>query len=242
MTLGESKAELKYQVHRRVEGLVADCRTLLAVRTEQHQWFKKRQGEVGLGGGNFLIAIGLLALLNFLAKVHLWLVDSQSFATEANLEEVKAAKARVIEDIPDLRRVVKDRWMNPRPGDCNEQRAFIKLVEAMREEIDLGIADNKEAEEVWQKIRNKLTHMAMPDGGAGVYEGGHTLEEVETQIRNGPKAFMKAAEMKGADERWACISDRLNMDIPRIEVWLQRKIDACEDVGIIESALDWIRS
>jgi hypothetical protein len=24
---------------------------------------------------------------------------------------------------------------------------------------------------------------------------------------------MKAAEMKGADERWACISDRLNMDI-----------------------------
>ncbi len=58
MSLNEAKAELKFQMHRRVEGLVADCRTLLAVRTEQYQWFKKRQGEVGLGGGNFLIAIG----------------------------------------------------------------------------------------------------------------------------------------------------------------------------------------
>jgi hypothetical protein len=96
MTLGEAKAELKYEVHRRVEGLVADCRTFLAVRTEQHDWFKRRQSEVGLGGGNFLIAIGLLALLNFLSKVHLWLADRESFATEATRNEVLAAKEKVL--------------------------------------------------------------------------------------------------------------------------------------------------
>jgi hypothetical protein len=117
MTLDEVKAELKSEVQRRVEGLVADCRTLLAVRTEQHGWFKQRQSQVGLGGGNFLIAIGLLALLNFLAKVHLWLVDSESFATEVVRKKVVAARKQVIAKIPGLERVVKDRWQKPRPGE-----------------------------------------------------------------------------------------------------------------------------
>ena len=133
--------------------------------------------------------------------------------------------------------MVKERWQNPRPGECSEQRAFVKLVEAIRGDVDLGIADNEEAEEVWQKIRNKLTHMAMPDGGAGVIETSHSLEEVEVALRTGPKAFVKSS-----DGRWVCISDRLNVDIPVIEAWILRKIEESSDDSSIEAALAWVQA
>jgi hypothetical protein len=89
-----------------------------------------------------LMALDLMALLGFLAKVSLWLIDPEAFVDDAGREQVKAAKDRLIAALPDEKKLVKEKWPLPRPGDCNEERAFVKFVDAMRGEITLGIADS----------------------------------------------------------------------------------------------------
>ncbi len=65
-----------------------------------------------------------------------------------------------------------------------------------------------------------------------MYEGGHTLEEVETQIRNGPKAFMKAAEIKGAVRLYSpptltvcSVSGCLTRMVRRVKKWITAHVE-----------------
>jgi hypothetical protein len=224
--------ELKFEVRRKVDFLLGDCRTFSAVRTDQFKWFT---ADASLGGGNFLMALGLMSLLGVLAKVHLWLIDPESFSTAADREEAKRAMTRIADVLPEMKPALK-KLQSPRPGDCNEQRAFTKFIEAMKGEVNLGIANNVESEEVWRKIRNNLTHMAAPDGGIAVYQGENQREKVELLIRSAQLAFTKKE-----DGRWICLPDRLALDMQVVADWLLTRIDECKDIDRIKRSLKWIR-
>jgi hypothetical protein len=110
------RAELRFEVKRKVDFLVGDCHTFLAVRTDQFKWFS---GDDSLRGGNFLIALGLMALLGVLAKVHLWLIEPEAFVTERERSDVKEAIEKIGVQMPELKKMVKKKWHAPRVGDCN---------------------------------------------------------------------------------------------------------------------------
>ena len=78
--------ELAFRVHM----IVKDCETFGRVRVDQHQWYDGsiRSGH-SLGGGNFVMAHALLALLNLLAKTYRFLAAPEEFATEASRQLVQ---------------------------------------------------------------------------------------------------------------------------------------------------------
>jgi hypothetical protein len=162
------KAQLIAEVRQKVDFLIGDCRTLLACRTDHYTWFAT---DSSLGAGNYLMTTGLMALLGVLAKVHLWLVEPGAFTTEEDRVAVKTAIDQVKKAMPELKNIVQKRWQVLRVGECNEQRAFAKFIVAMLSCVDLGLENDADAEEVWRVIRNRLTHMAAPHGGAAVYQG-----------------------------------------------------------------------
>src|SRR5450631_2805819 len=77
------KAQLVSEISFRVHMIVGDCETFGRVRLDQHEWYDDRSKH-SLGGGNFVIAHAVCALLNFLAKTHRFLVAPEEFATEAS--------------------------------------------------------------------------------------------------------------------------------------------------------------
>ena len=86
----KTKARLTSELQIRVHMIVKDCETFGRVRLDQHEWY---DGSISsghsLGGGNFVMAHALFALLNLLAKTYRFLVAPEEFATEESRELVK---------------------------------------------------------------------------------------------------------------------------------------------------------
>ena len=148
----DAKEQLKSEIQWRIQFVINDCNTLIQVREKQAPWFR----ESGLGGGNFMMAQSLFAALNFLAKLNarLWHRE-RMFRTSKHVEDVKHAvhtlknqqnqtKLRGLFSDCDFRGLLTGdftEWKASNTRDCvNEQRAFVKLVDEMRPQVDLGIS------------------------------------------------------------------------------------------------------
>jgi len=235
------KELLAGELHRRAKWMAIDCYTFFRVRhdgLENHE-AGKGASELEVGGGNFLMMTALMNVLGLAAKVHLWLTAPDEFATEADQAAVREAKKRVAKEIPDLKTTVKSGWTEwrvPRVGDCNEERAFKKLVGAVRGAIDLGVPEDK-AIEVWKTFRNPLTHMAWPEGSVAVDQlpGGPASAEMQARS-SGPPPFRFLPE----NGIWQCNVDRLTMVMMSIVEWVCKQIEACADDDRVKKAVGWI--
>lgn len=184
------------------------------------------------------MALAMLSACAFLAKAHLYLVKPEAFVTADDQNAVKKAKAIVKQHCPGLKRLLdssKTNWMQPKIGSCNETEAFGRLIEALqREGIDLGLPPT-EARAVWDRFRNKLAHMAYPEGvvefcGA---TAAKTLDEARAAIRRLP-AF------RVHDGRWVCNADRLSLDVLKIADWLCEKVGRCTKLDRIKKLAEWV--
>jgi len=212
------------------------------IRLEKPEWHKKNGASptqnIGLGGGNFTMVLALLAACSFLAKVYRLLKKPNEFVSA---EEVVLAKKalEIVKEHPKFAKIVKNGKLNwiPREGDCNESNAFSALVRDLHKDgIDLGVEDN-DAAQVWTDFRNRLAHMAFPDGIVAVYADQpkrRTAFQAEKFIREGRKSFEKG------ESGWMCVADRLSLDISDISEWLCQKIDEeSEDSNVLKLQL-WI--
>ena len=143
---------------------MGDCRTFFRVRHDQRDWYKTEQGDRPFGGGNFLMALGLLSVLNFLAKVQLQLTEPEAFVTEADRITVKNARKEIIIKMPEVESILTGRrtkWIAQPVGSCNETEAFAALVKAVQPVANLGL-NEANVRDVWAAFRNHLAHMAWP--------------------------------------------------------------------------------
>jgi len=171
------------EVRKRAQWMANDCYTLFRVRHDGLGNYGSRRGasELEMGGGNFLMMTALMNVLGLLAKVHLRLTAPDDFSTDEHRKIVKESRALVADRLQELKTTVTTGWTEwrvPRAGDCNEERAFKKLIGAISPTIELGVPEDK-AIEVWRKFRNYLTHMAWPDGSVAVFalQGGSAKAE-----------------------------------------------------------------
>jgi len=220
----------------RLRYLTKDCRTFFKVRHDQRDWFHGDHGDRPIGGGNFLTGIGLLSALNFDAKVYLHLVDSKAFSTEEDRLTVKNAVKGLEAEVKKVAQGRRTRWEAPRIGGCNEQVAFTKFAQSIKPTIDLGLADNEEAGEVWRFFRNALAHMGWPLGMVLVLKSERSSPEAERILRAGPKAFWKDDTTK----RWSFNVDRLLIEMDAISDWLSEQIEMCPYPERVESAAAWM--
>lgn len=177
------KIRLTGELSIRVDMIVKDCETFGRVRVDQHKWYDGsiRSGD-SLGGGNFVMAHALLALLNLLAKTSRFLVATSEFATEASRQLVKqsieyikaASNDEAVKDtehgnkLKEAVKIAKNdknaRWKKPPAGaHYNETSAFGQLAMSVKERVNLGCSTSEEAEEIWKQFRNGLAHMALPE-------------------------------------------------------------------------------
>jgi hypothetical protein len=185
------------------------------------------------------MALAMLSACNFLAKAHLFLVKPEAFVTADDHAKVKAARTTVKQQCPALKSLFessKTDWVPPKSGSCNETEAFGRLIDALnRDGIDLGLP-TAEAENVWGRFRNKLAHMAHPQGVVEVIAAneGKPPNDLVNAIRKTAPAF----RMK--DERWVCNADRLSLDVLVIADWLCKQVDGCTEQDRIARLAEWM--
>jgi hypothetical protein len=249
---GRLTGELAFRVHM----IVKDCETFGRVRVDQHEWYDGhiRSGD-SLGGGNFVMAHALLALLNLLAKTYRFLAAPDEFATEASresvrqsIEYIKAAsndetvKATAHSD--KLKEVVKiaktdknARWRKPPIGaHYNETSAFGRLAMSVRERVNLGCSTEQEAEDIWRQFRNELAHMALPDGvtAVWVYDPDCPTYESCKLVTQGRTPFVRAGT------GWQCDVDRLTHCVPEIAEWVCNEIAKCKNETLLRDLVKWM--
>jgi hypothetical protein len=183
------------------------------------------------------MALALFSALNFLSKLHRHLTKPEAFVTDRDRNEVSKALSIILEALPQLKEVLKNdktRW-SPQPnGSCNEEAAFSALIKALLHDgIDIGLQVN-EAGTVWKQFRNKLAHMAQPEGWVEVYGSDRALTNPRATIENMP-SFRKA------DGHWVCNADRLSVDVQRVADWLCERVDACCEHARVTTALTWLQ-
>jgi hypothetical protein len=185
------------------------------------------------------MALAMLSACNFLAKAHSFLAKPDAFVTAGDRARVKGAKATVKQHCPELKSLFKSGstdWKLPKVWSCNETEAFGRLIEALhRDGIDLGLPPS-EAEAVWDRFRNKLAHMAHPQGVVEVSAAneGKPLKDPRGVIQRGVPAF------RLRDGRWVCNADRLSLDVLEIADWLCKELDRCDEQRI-RGLAEWMR-
>jgi hypothetical protein len=230
-----SRSTLKGEIRWRVEFVVNDCNTYIFMRKEKSDWYTTHQPP--LGGGNFLMAHGLFAALNFMGKVYAHLKHRERyFHTVQNIADVKDAIKKlksvsildaiaVVEPNFNLKALLHSkaptRWKEGVPGECiNETNVFNLFYQAFQPEIDLGFPEG-ESNAVWSSFRNRLSHMAAPN--KVIESGGDPLTACRI-----------------VDGEWRVNVDRLTSDLILIWNWLARQIDQHSDEDDIRRTLHWI--
>jgi hypothetical protein len=249
---GRLTSELAFRVHM----IVKDCETFGRVRVDQHEWYDGsiRSGD-SLGGGNFVMAHALLALLNLLAKTYRFLAAADEFATEASrqvvkqsIEYIKAASndeaVKATEHGNNLKEVVKiakddknARWRKPPLGaHYNETKAFGQLAMSVREHVDLGCSTQQEAEDIWQQFRNELAHMALPDGVTSVWVHVPDYPTYESckLVTQGKPPFVRAGT------GWQCDVDRLTQCVLEIAGCVCDEVAKCQNEIRLRDLVKWM--
>lgn len=239
-------ADLADEVQRRCQWLVNDCMTVLRARWEHPDWFEahssSKERPNGLGGGNYLMALGLFTALNLLAKVHLFLVNPAAFCKKAKYLKTEETKQYVFNNLDDaLKSSVKNNWRERRVGECDETTAFTELIKAFQKEKHyIGVPENQEAN-IWRAFRNQLAHMAETENYVGITKRpeGYELDspaELERHIRREYVSFyLRPRELK-----YVCNVDRFIYDILDIADWLVGKLEAARDTEGYRLAENWL--
>lgn len=224
---------LKQIIQERTSFIVGDCNTFIMARGQNPSALT----SWNTGGGNFLMAVGLFAVLNFLGKMYRHLTYPEAFTTAEDKQQVVNAKATLRTQHPEMSQILR-KWQNPRVGEIDETRTFINLVNALPATIDMGFSEDITPDQVWRTFRNYLTHMAWPNSAISTFNFrtppitlSRALEAVENDVR---KPFYIEYGVI------SCNSDKLSVALTQIANWL------CAEIGRgrfseenIASSIEW---
>lgn len=224
---------------------IVETRTWMVNDARLFTWAKcagrlKEMEKLGIGGGNFLVTLGLFSILNFLSKVYYLLQSDAALWTKEEVEDIKKA----LKNCPDTKGASPPFVGSPKRSEMD---CFIKFALALEFPLFSGVKDLSKAEQteryikIWGSYRNKLAHMAMPDQAAisidfadREYEGINGVAELLDG--NTESAFVKDGD------RYAVYTDLFARDIEKWVGWLKLEIDnqKFSDERII-ATLNWIK-
>lgn len=231
--MNDPKEEIARYIGDRTKNLTNDSNTFLWVRTEH---YNALENAPEIGGGNLLIAIGLFAALNHLAKIYS-LLKGGKFVTKEEAENAKRSHREMDKQTRNLMRPKRE-------GEMNETEAFKKLV-MESPAANLGIRQG-DLEKVYDAFRNKLTHMVAPRAGDIVLTFVPPAEGSGVSYIELKKSIMLRDELAfryKEDGLLECNVDLLSRDVEKIANWL---VDAIENDRFTETnirnTLSWIRN
>ncbi len=228
----DEEEELKQLILNLSDGIINDCLTFSKLRLHHNPIYK----SLNSGGGNFLMALGLLSILGFLAKIYITLADPKSVIDEIKNKELKTFKA----DLAKMAKVDKkllNSLVIPRAGSINEEDAFVRLINKVQDDniAYLGLNDSS-ARIIWKIYRNKLAHLTVPLAPVGVYDQDMShlsWVQVEHEVSKQGTFLVKGNLI-------LCNSDKLVQNAKTIRLWLCTYIDTL-DKKTIANALRWLK-
>lgn len=212
--------------------LLNDCRTL--------HWARFQPGfpaeEHALGGGNYLITLGCFAVLNLSCKV-LWILQGNQVWTEKEIEPIRRCVRSLRKEHPALKDV-----RFPRPGEINEQAAFVNFVRTLPQHLGLAPDDQKELERVWQELRNTLSHMAgLPFGASASVDLPDADSELEYDSELAILDAVRGRSISREGGRVTCRADLLARDLRKAVEWLCGEIElGAFPPERVETARNWM--
>lgn len=213
--------------------IINDSLTFTKIRLHHNAFYK----SLGTGGGNFLMALGLLSVFGFISKLYSILSEPDRIFLQDKYQELKDFKTE-LSNIPNINKKLLDKLIIPRVGTINEEDAFLNLVKKVQSEniLYLGL-DGESAKKVWKIYRNKLAHINTPLAPIGVYDqdlSNLTWIEVEHLISKQGSFLVK-------DDLILCNSDKLVQDSRKLATWLCSYIDTCKKNSVMQ-ALKWLNA
>lgn len=193
--------------------LVNDSNTFLKVRTERKFYI---DSSLRLGGGNFMIALGLFSALSYLAKLYVLLSGKCTLPTTVDIENAK--------DLFKKNTDFRNYFYQKRSDSINETDAFIKLLSDPDCPQNFGLGKD-EYSKIYTSVRNHLAHRIRPDYG-------YTMTSIQTDegkeipyedIRSVIDRSSQPVFEKGPDCT-LCFVDFLGRDVDRIADWLEKKL------------------
>jgi len=227
----ETREKLKSLTLETTGGVINDCLTFTKLRLQHNSLYK----QLNSGGGNFLMALGLLSVLGFLSKIYSVLSNREAVVDEKKHQSLKNLKCQ-IEQFPDIDKNLFKKFILPRVGSLNEEDAFVNfIVKVQSENVDYLGLDENSARKVWKFYRNKLAHLTVPLAPVGVYDKDLShMDWVDIEY-----LISKQGSFLVRDNLILCNSDKLVQNAKKLSIWLSTYIDTCDDENI-ENALNWL--
>lgn len=207
-----STEKLVIVIETRSNMLLNDSRTFIAAKTMSPKTVKLAKSSE-IGGGNLLVALGMMSLLEFLARIY-WMIEMST---------------------SDLNKYTEKQGLK----SINAVDAVSKLISDLEKNaIDLGITtDIATIREVWNNYRNELAHyLWIHNGGSASkppeYIPSKSLSDIEkdwlekTVFKKPFEKVFYPQENNKLDSRYILSADRLRFEVPKIIKWLVDKIKA----------------
>jgi len=202
----------------------------------------KPSSSQNVGGGNLLSALGLLAVINLLAKLNYILENNPGFADDTERARLQDALKQVRKRAPYSEPSLKEAFsilessgrldrVIPRWGEINETRAFIGLIQDFPQDIGLDKNNAQELEYVWNLFRNGLTHLFSPQG-----KGSIVTIDMDPRLGIFPLSVRKEMFRQSTDKAfqkfgstYAIFIPIMWRDLEEMHKWLSLKIDQKRD-------------
>lgn len=183
------------------------------------------------------MALGLLSVLGFIAKIYMILSKPNSVFNKTAHSKLKNFKNQLA-GLPGVNKKLLDKLNIPRVGSINEEDAFVSLIDKVQSEniAYLGLDDNS-SRKIWKIYRNKLAHLNIPLSPVGVYDKDMShLSWVDVE-----HVISKQGSFLVKNDLILCFADKLVQDAKTIGIWLCSYIDTCKEETVI-NALNWLKS
>lgn len=213
--------------------LTSDSLTFIKIRLQHNAIYK----SLSTGGGNFLMTLGLLSTLGFLAKVYCKLSYPDFFTDDRVVIKAKKLKKKMAESRIATKKELEI-FRVPRIDETNEEMCFVKLIDRVQEDnITYMGLNNTSAQQVWRLFRNKLAHISVPRSPVAVYDKDLSTQPwhlIEHEIS-------KTAAFKVEGDTIFCNPDKLTIDVRTISIWLCSLVDSSDRKSVFRT-LKWLKS
>lgn len=146
---------LGLNIQDRLFAMIHDCETFIYLQLEKQREYNNASHSLGIGGGNFLIALGLFSAIDFIAVCNY--VYKYGYLGRQDKRE-KYKKLNKEQEVKDAKKVLRDNYLILEKS-LNTTSAFTKLIESAFPEWNLS-------EEVltnfWDNYRHALVHLSVP--------------------------------------------------------------------------------
>lgn len=225
------KQNIINEFEKRTNYLLNDCNSFLYLKCIPSVT-DNECAENNIGGGNFLMAIGLFSLVNLAAKIN-YAIDGNEHFTKEEIGEIVKVKKMLIDSSESNKKIISARFIVPKINTLKtpENKCFEKLFLDTKDIVTWGI-ELADCQNIWDYYRNKLSHLSIP--GGAIAANGNNVTGINYKILHNVYSNPSRKIFISSNGHYVLDVDKLSGQFPVIKEWLKDKINNVDNKTILE--------